>query len=170
MTKVKKRQLMRLLHGELPADEACRLEQRLEHDPELSAAYRRLARAWDDLELPPAEVPAGFSTDVVAAARKLACSPAAGGRGAELSWSRAPVWARAGAAAALVTGVFLGATLGSSLALPVATGEAVFVADADSATVADADVVPFSLAEAYWLSLEESGGLLAEGDGSEGLQ
>ena len=37
------RRLMRLLHGELPPDEAKRLEQRLAGDAELRAAYERLA-------------------------------------------------------------------------------------------------------------------------------
>ncbi len=151
MTKVKERLLMRLLHGELAADEVRRLELELEHDGELRAAHRQLARVWDDLELPASEPPAGFSAGVVAATRKL--------RDGELSWSLAPAWARGGAAAALLAGLLLGAAFGHGFEAPAAGGnEAVQVADAD------ADAVPLSLAEVYWLSLEDSGGLL-DGEG-----
>ncbi len=163
MTKAKERQLMRLLHGELPPEVARRLERELESDqvlPEgdkrkgLRAAHQRLARVWDGLELPASEPPAGFSAGVVAAARKLP--------GVELSWSLAPAWARGGAAAALLAGLLLGAAFGRGFEVP-AGDETVIVADAD------ADAVPLSLAEVYWLALEESGGELAVDD-AEGVQ
>ncbi len=180
MTKLKERQLMRLLHGELPPDEARRLERELERDrvrpeggqrnkrPEggqrkqLNAAREQLARVWDSLELPPSEPPADFSASVVAAARKLNAGELANG---ELSWSLAPAWARGGAAAALFTGLLLGAAFGRGFEAPGAGAgdEAVIVADAD------ADAVPLSLAEVYWLSLEESEGKLGQDD-VEGVQ
>ena len=151
------RRLMRLLHGELPPDEARRLERRLEQDAELRAAYDRLAETWAGLELPePGEAPAGFAAGVMGAARKV--------RGGELSWSLAPLWARAGSTAALLAGLLLGATFGGDFAQP-APEAVVEYADADADAIADA--VPLSLAEAYWLALEESGGLLEDADGSE---
>ena len=173
MTKVKERQLMRLLHGELPPDEARWLERELERDrvqPEggernqLSVAHERLARVWEGLELPPSELPAGFSARVVAAARASSRPRASGG---ELSWSLAPAWARGTAVAALLGGVLLGAAFGRGFELPdagnPASDEAVIVADAD------ADAVPLSLAEVYWLSLEASEGQLVW-DQAEGVQ
>ncbi len=155
MTRVTERQLMRLAHGELPADEARRLEREIERDSELRAARDRLARTWAGLELPASEPPDGFSASVMAEAREL-CD---GG----LSWSLAPAWARGGAAAALVTGLLLGAVFGRGFEPPDAGSQTVVVADAD------ADAIPLTLAEVYWLSLEESGGALATGDAAEGV-
>ncbi len=161
MTKVTERQLMRLVHGELPADEALRLEREIERDGELRAARDRLAETWASLELPASELPGGFSASVTVAAREL-CD---GG----LSWSLAPAWARGGAAAALVTGLLLGAVFGRGFELPdagsagSAGSQTVVVADAD------ADAIPLTLAEVYWLSLEESGGALATDDAAEGV-
>ena len=154
MTKARERQLMRLLHGELPLDEARQLERELERDGELRAAYERLAQAWDGLELPASAVPAGFSAGVMTAAREL--------RDGELSWSLAPVWARGGAAAALVCGLLLGAVFGGGFGTPEAGGEAMLIADAE------ADAAPLSLAEVYWLALEETGGAFAEDGAAEG--
>ena len=156
MTKAKERQLMRLIHGELSPDEARRLQRELEIDSELSAAHRRLARAWDGLELPASEPPAGFSTGVLAAAREL--SDPRAGVGGELSWSLAPAWARGGAAAALVVGLLLGASFGRGFEVGAGSDETAIVAEAE------ADALPLSLAEVYWLALEESGGELAGGD------
>ncbi len=140
--------LMRLLHGELPGDEARRLERRLEHDEALRASYRRLAAAWESLAPPvPGDLPDGFAAGVVAAARRI--------QEGELRWSLAPAWARAGAAAALAAGLLLGAVSGGGFAAPAAD-DAVLYAEAD------ADAVPLSLAEVYWLALEESGGALTQ--------
>ena len=154
-TTTQQRQWMRLLHGELPADEARRLEAELARDDELRAAYEGLTRAWNGLELPAVEVPAGFSAGVTAAARKL--------QGGELSWSLAPSWARGGAVAALLGGLVLGAAFGNGLGAPAAgeTVETALVADADAGSA-------LSLAEVYWLSLDESGGQLtaAEAEGT----
>ncbi len=158
MTKENERRLMRLLHGELPAAEVRRLEQELERDGELRSTYERLAAAWNGLELPASEVPAGFSASVMAAAREL---PAG-----ELSWSLAPAWARAGAAAALAAGLLLGAAFGAGFGAPVAGSETELLADAD----VDADALPLSLAEVYWLSLEESGIPAAAESGGERVQ
>ena len=101
-------ELMRLLHGEVPAEQARLLRGRLEREPELAAAWARLERTWSGLELPPAApAPLGFSQRVLARARQ------SGQAGDGLSWSAAPVWVRAAAAAALVTGMALGAGAGS---------------------------------------------------------
>ena len=171
MTKAKERQLMRWLHGELPPDEARRLERELERGQreQLSAAHQRLVQVWDSLELPPSELPAGFSASVVKAAREL-CADELYNRevgNGELSWSLAPAWARGGAAAALLTGLLLGAVFGRGFEVTGAGAgigeEAVIVANAD------ADAVPLSLAEVYWLSLEASEGQLAW-DAAEGVQ
>ena len=166
MTKAKERQLMRLLHGELLPDEARRLERELGSDSELGAAYRRLARAWDGLELPASGPPAGFAAGVMAAARTTSRSRASGatsrlraGEDGELSWSLAPAWARGGAAAALVAGLLLGASFGRGFE---GGDETAVVAEAD------ADALPLSLAEVYWLALEASGGELA-GDNAEAV-
>ncbi len=153
MTKVTERQLMRLIHGELPADEAQRLERELERDPELRANRDRLAQTWASLELPASEPPSDFTAGVMTAAREL---PEAG---RELSWSLAPAWARGGAAAALFTGLLLGATFGRGFELPTT--------DSQTAVVADADAVPLTLAEVYWLTLEESEGALDGYDSTE---
>ena len=159
MTKAKERQLVRLLHGELAPEEARELERELaDASPEVRAANQRLVQVWSGLELPPSEVPADFSTGVMAAARNLARERAEGA----ISWSLAPAWARGGAAAALVTGLLLGATFGRGFEAPsIAEPTAVVIADAD------ADATPLSLAEVYWLALEESEGqLTVDGEGT----
>lgn len=104
--------LLRLLHGELPAAKEQELRHRLAREPELAAAFRRLERAWTGLALPPpSPVPLGFGGRVMAQVRELhaAGGPAGGG---SLSWAAAPNWVRATAAAALLAGVVLGAGLG----------------------------------------------------------
>jgi anti-sigma factor RsiW len=113
--------LMRLLHGELPESQARGLRQRLEKDPELAAAYARLARTWEGLDLPAAApAPPGFAARVTRRARGgslPAAGPGAGAPGASrpgemlISWGLAPTWVRTTAAAALALGVLLGAGL-----------------------------------------------------------
>jgi anti-sigma factor RsiW len=104
--------LMRLLHGELPAGEAAALRSRLEREPELDAAWRRLKAVWEGMAAPAtAPVPVGFTGRVMAqvrAARRTG-APAAG----TLSWAAAPNWLRAACAAALVAGLLIGAGLGA---------------------------------------------------------
>ena len=103
--------LLRLLHGELPPARASALRERLEREPELAAAWQRLERAWEGLQLPPpAPVPLGFSGRVMACVRELHRPPAAE---PTLSWAAAPRWVRASCAAALLAGVLLGAGLGT---------------------------------------------------------
>ena len=158
MKHVTERRLMRLLHGELPADEAKRLEQQLAGDAELRAAYEALAATWEGIAAPPEErLPADFASGVMAAARKI--------RDGELSWSLAPVWARAGATAALVAGLFLGAAFDGGFTQPVPAGDVVDLYDVDG-DADDADAVPLTLSEVYWLVLEDSGGELANGTGN----
>src|SRR5262245_1778036 len=97
--------LMRLLHGELPADEARARRARIFTDPELAQAYRRLEATWQGLSLPPASpVPPGFTGRVMARVRSKPAS--------SFTWSAAPAWARATAAAALLAGATLGIGVG----------------------------------------------------------
>lgn len=92
--------LMRLLHGELPEEQARELRARIERDPALAGEYRRLQRSWEGLALPPAApVPLGFAQRVAARARSEQAVPI-------------PGWVRAAAALALVLGTALGAGVG----------------------------------------------------------
>ncbi len=146
-TSRQERQLMRLVHGELSPEEAQRLESLLAEDPALAARYERLLASWEALaEAAVPSVPEGFRDEVVTAARRLAEG--------ELSWSTAPVWARAGVAAALAAGLTLGLFAGR---LP-ATDQTV---ELDAYLAAELESAPLSLAEAYWLELEEGSESLA---------
>jgi len=146
MNRATEMELMRLLHGELPPDRARELRARLEREPELAAAWTRLQRTWNALELPPpAPVPLGFAQRLAVRAREQA-----GG----ISWAAAPGWLRAAAAAALATGLALGAGVGLltggwtlSLQPP---GEQISTAAERSESLFDD-----SLAESYWSALDE---------------
>ena len=149
--------LMRRLHGELTAEEARELDARLGRDPELARRYARLRERWESLVLPPAAqaapVPPGFTGRVMAHVEAAALA----GEGSALSWSRAPIWVRAAAAAALVAGMALGASLsllpqGSSL-------------DALPGTASMGERVP--LADSYWSAVEEETGAV-QGNPSPG--
>jgi anti-sigma factor RsiW len=144
-------ELMRLLHGEMPAEQARLLRGRLEREPELAAAWARLEKTWSGLELPPAApAPLGFSQRLLARARQSSQA------GDGLSWSAAPVWVRAAAAAALVTGLALGAGAGSW----AGTAETHEPAANDLASIAAAqsssEDAETSLAESYWDSLGDA--------------
>jgi hypothetical protein len=133
--------LMRLLHGELGTERTRALRARLEREPALAAAYRRLESAWRGLELPPpAPVPVGFAGRVTTHARALRGDGAAAA--GTIDWSAAPRWVRATGAAALVAGVLLGAGLGSHRS-----------AD-ERATLAGEP----GLTESYWVMVDESAG------------
>jgi anti-sigma factor RsiW len=148
------RELTRLLAGELPPERERELRARLEREPDLAAAHRRLERAWSALEPEPAgllgEIPPGFGARVMARVR------AEGEPG--LSWSAAPAWVRAVAAAALVGGMALGAGLGGSALSALAAPPAAVVADGADPGEADASVTGASLAESYWSLVEDLGG------------
>jgi len=104
MNRATEMELMRLLHGELPPGRARELRARLEREPELAAAFSRLERTWQGLELPsPAPVPLGFAERLAARSREEAGA---------ISWATAPGWVRAAAAAALAAGIALGAGAG----------------------------------------------------------
>jgi anti-sigma factor RsiW len=138
--------LMRLLHGELPAEEARALRARIFRDPELQEAYRHLDRTWQGLALPPASpVPPGFAGRVMAHVRSR---PVAGG----LSWSAAPGWVRATAAAALIVGAAAGIGVGRSL--PAAAGSV--DAEAESAPILLSSTEDTSLADSYWSLVEDA--------------
>ena len=139
-------ELMRLLHGELPPERARELRERLAAEPELAGAYQRLEQTWDGLDLPlAAPVPAGFAGRVMAHARSLP-KPARG-----LSWSSAPVWVRATAAAALIAGATLGAGVGRSW--PAAEKAST---DSSSAAVSSLSGSEYNLADGYWDVIEDA--------------
>lgn len=132
------RDLLRLLTGQLPAEEARALNLRMEQDGELARAYERLARSWQGLSLPePAPVPPGFATRVLARTREEVGSPA-------LSFSAAPVAVRVLAAAAVTVGIALGA-MGAHYAGLSRRGEF------DRSTGWE----PASLADSYWAAFDE---------------
>lgn len=144
------RELMRLVHGELDAERRLELRRALARDPALAERLHRLETTWKHLELaPPAAVPLGFATRVVARAR-------AERPGSELSWALAPVWARAGAALALAGGIWLGASLSRlEPVAPQTTGAATTVAASAETGVYEVYGEGLSLAESYWQTLEE---------------
>ncbi len=132
-------ELLRLLHGELDDDWAQRLRRLLETDSELRAAYGRLERSWQGLELPEAEpAPPGFATRVTVVAfgseqgSEQAIVPA---------WFRDTLLGRAAAVAALSGGILLG----------------IFLAYPQQSSAEYADVLSDepSMAESYWDLLDD---------------
>ena len=107
------RELMRLLHEELPAPRRQEIEAAVARRPEIAARLARLATVWEGLELPPAAPPpAGYAARVAARAAALAAGDPA------LAWRLAPVWVRASAALVLATGIALGALVTSRMETP----------------------------------------------------
>ncbi len=164
-----KRQLMRLLHGELTPTEAARLEAVIERDDALRTTYEQLAATWQRLELAEPQLPPiDFATAIKAAARQE--------RDYELSWARAPMWARTGAAVALTAGMTLGLVLGSDLnetLAPETLAPKTLAALGNRTTLADTaamedmaqddfDLDPLSLAEIYWLSIDDQEQLFSD--------
>ena len=150
MTRGIEHDLMRLLHNELPADEARALRARIFREPELEALYARMERTWQGLSLPPASpVPPGFAGRVMARARSQAGS---------LSWSAAPGWVRATAAAALVAGAALGLGVGRTLPITGGNGDA----GAESAPTFLSATAETSLADSYWSLVEDTAAADAE--------
>ncbi len=146
MTRGIEHDLMRLLHGELPAEEARALRARVFREPELAAAYDRLERTWQGLSLPAAPpVPPGFAGRVLARVRSRSAS-------GSLSWSVAPGWVRATAAAALVAGAALGIGVGRIWPAPELSAE---VDSEPSATFLTA-TAETSLADSYWSLVEDA--------------
>jgi len=145
--------LMRLLHGELPSEEARDLRARIERDPALREEYRRLRATWEGLSLPPsAPVPPGFAQRVAVRART---------EQAGLSLSLAPGWVRATAAAALVIGAAVGVGVGEIWPLGE-TKPAAVTQQADPQTLETADAIDGSLAEGYWTAMDELNGGTSE--------
>ena len=145
-------ELVRLLAGELPPERAAALGARLVREPELAAAWRRLETAWRAAEpAPGAPVPPGFAHEVMARARREA-------EGAPvLSWALAPLWVRAAGAAALASGIIVGAGLGA-LRRPAeppaaATAAAAEAAPASEETSEENGFLAPSLAEEYLAAL-----------------
>lgn len=151
MNRATEMELIRLLHGELPPGRARELRVRLEREPELAEACARLEKTWNGLELPPpAPVPLGFAQRLTVRARE---------QDGAISWATAPGWVRAAAAAALATGIALGAGAGRwtasrapSIEVP---GEEVSTAVPESSGLLFDD----NLAESYWNALDDLGEL-----------
>ena len=140
--------LMRLVAGELDAEQTRGLKRRLGEDPEFRRLYERLRTSWDGLELvPPAPVPATFHDAVMTVVRRLEAS--------EVSWAGAPVWVRSAAAAALVVGWVAGLGAGS-LSLPP-TEPSQEIVELDEIFAQGLESASMSLAEAYWQELEQGG-------------
>jgi anti-sigma factor RsiW len=146
MTSGTEHELMSLLRGELAADEARELRARMRREPELAADYRRLEQTWNRLELPPpSPVPPGFTGQVMARVRSERAS-------GSLSWSSAPNWVRATAAAALVAGALVGIGVGRSW--PAA--DASPTAEGAIAGLKVSSGEELSLAAGYWNLIVES--------------
>ena len=150
MTPGMEHDLMRLLHGELPAGDARALRARIFREPELAEAFRRLEQSWQHLSLPAASpVPPGFAGRVMARARS---------QSGRLSWSAAPGWVRATAAAALVTGAALGIGVGRSWPAPAVASEA----GAEASQTLLSATAETNLADSYWSLVEEETSTNAE--------
>ena len=151
MTRGTEQELIRLLHGELPPDEARELRARLRREPELAEAFDRLERTWGGLALPPpSPVPAGFAGRVMAHARSQPI-PAA------LSWTAAPRWVRATAAAALLAGAALGVGVGRSWPSADKTPEPTPVS-----SLAATEATEYSLAEGYWDVVDDTAAVASD--------
>jgi anti-sigma factor RsiW len=151
ITQDERRQLLRLVHGELTPAAAAALRQRIAQEPPLAVAYHELEATWAGLALPPvAAVPPGFAQRTKARVLERATeSPLAPPR-----WATAPGSVRAVAAAALVAGVLLGVGVGiqaSDVLYPPVTATAPVD---DLAREVAADLATSSLAEQYWQLLE----------------
>jgi anti-sigma factor RsiW len=149
------RELVRLLAGELTPEREREVRARLEREPALAAAHQKLERAWHALEMgSPGPVPPGFGGRVMARVR-------AEGRPG-LSWSGAPAWVRATAAAALVGGLALGAGLGgtalTAFGAARAPAETALASEPEAAEAAASSLTESSLAESYWSLVEDVGG------------
>lgn len=107
-----RRELIRLLHGELDEVTAAALNKRLRTDDALRREWEHLRRLWKKLDCPRSpEVPRGFSRRVTAIAIAEEQT---------LNLRYAPIWARTAALVSLVAGLSLGALIVDPHALPVA--------------------------------------------------
>ncbi len=156
MTSGTQYEMMSLLRGELAAGEARELRARLGREPGLAADFHRLERTWNGLELPPpSPLPPGFTGRVMARVRGEGEKAAAG----SLSWSAAPRWVRATAAASLVAGALLGIGVGRSW--PAADASPTSEGVIAGLTVSSGEEL--SLAAGYWNLIVDSTGADAEG-------
>ena len=135
MSKQVELQLMRLLHGELSAEESRHWRRRLEIEPPLAALYADLKSLWSGLET---AMPAPADPRMRAAVRARLQRVESTSGWAQLS----PGWARALAAAALATGIGLGILAGSGS-----------VSEVEASLF---DQTEPSLAESYWLAMTEA--------------
>lgn len=154
MTSGSEHELISLLRDELAAGEARELRARIRREPELAADFHRLEQTWNGLELPPpSPLPLGFTGRVMARVRDERAARS-------LSWSSAPHWVRATAAASLVAGALLG--IGVGVSWPAAD-----TLPASEGTIAGLKVSSgeeLSLAAGYWnLIVDETTGGEPEG-------
>ena len=135
--------LQRLLSGELDAQQARELHDRMAVDVELRLAYETLEATWLGLDLPdPAAAPVGF------AQRVSRVAVASGSQ--NVRWSMAPKWAQAAAAFALAGGIVLGLGLAGSFGLADETSSS------GSVVIDGAIEAETTLAESYWQLLDET--------------
>ena len=135
--------LQRLLSGELDAQQARELHDRMAVDVELRLAYESLAGTWSELDLPdPAAPPVGFAERVSRAA--------AASRSQHVRWSMAPLWAQTAAAFALAGGIVLGLSLAGSF------GSADQTFSPGSVVIDGAIEAETTLGESYWQLLDET--------------
>ena len=136
---------MRLLRGELPPGEAEALRRRAAGDPALAAELARLEDVWQAIGPDPSVLPRpGFATAVMARAR------GEGKPGGAVSWTYAPMWAKAAAVVALAAGVALGSSL-----MSLGTESQAVAATTASQSSQVAQVTP-TLAEDYADALQGS--------------
>ena len=142
--------LQRLLAGELDAQQAGELRDRMAVDAELRRSYETLERTWSDLDLPDlAAPPSGFAQRVGRAAVAQASE--------RVRWSLAPMWAQAAAAFALAGGIALGLGIAGSLGSANdpfldRTG----VDDSGTGAIDGIAGAETTLAETYWQLLDET--------------
>ena len=155
------RKLMRHLHGELAPGEVREIERRLAEDAQLAERYRRLQTSWNALELPTSQVGSDFAAAVMQRARR---APRSSQRVFDLQ--PMSVAMRTAAAAALLCGTLIGASLELPTLIDTGAERATGGHIASVAEAADSEGVEIetfsesldslSLAESYWLSLSEA--------------
>ena len=105
-----RRELIRLLHGELDETAAADLKKRLRSEETLRKEWKHLQRLWKKLDIPRTpEAPQGFSKRVTAIAMAEEQT---------LNFKYAPFWARTTALASLAAGLTVGVLLVDPPKLP----------------------------------------------------
>lgn len=157
MNKRDRRLLMAWVAGELDEEQAARLQERLENDPEMTQAHRSLRSTWNRLSEGAGHLE-GKNPDLVP--RVMDAVRTAESERWVLSLRTSPLWVRTAAAVALALGVGLGALIGNSANLGSSReASAASTSLTSSETqVAAADSGVSTLAEDYWQALIEYNG------------